>query len=53
MLPNDKETLDAVMAVLNNANMKDWDKIAAVGVIYLKYLTQQQISQLPPTAPTA
>jgi hypothetical protein len=36
MLPNDKETLDAVMAVLNNANMKDWNKIAAVVVIYLK-----------------
>jgi hypothetical protein len=48
MLPNDKETIDAVLAALNDASLSDLEKIAKVGVIYLKYLALQQLAELPP-----
>lgn len=51
MLPNDLETLNAVMAALNDKTTTDLEKITKVGVIYLRYLTQQQLAQLPPPVP--
>lgn len=58
MLPNDVATVKAVLAALDDktTSSSNLEKLAAVGVIYMRYLAQHQLASLaqqPPTPPTA
>ena len=48
MLPGDKETIAAILATLDDPSLSDLEKIAKVGVIFLRCFTLQQQAALRP-----